>query len=180
MTGLADLAAAACFGISAIYHITGRTPTGLKWDLSGISILLAVCILLPVHSAFACLPAVRALYQILFLVTITATAVIVHMDLPEHLHVPSYVAIVVFTSIPLCHWIYISSAQEVQTFLPQLLGVYAVWGGCLCVFMLEFPKGYHHELWHILTVVAVYFSMWQWANHVQYRCSVECKRGFGL
>ena len=48
---LGDFGAAACFGISTAYHLTGRTPKGLKWDLSGISFLLAICILLPVHSA---------------------------------------------------------------------------------------------------------------------------------
>jgi len=147
---LASFVAVLTFGVSTLYHLAGRSPQMLKWDMTGISCMLAMCILLPVHTGFSCFPAVRALYEALFLVTVVFTTLIVHCDIPDELHVPIYTSVVGLTVIPLFHWMYISGEDEVRMFFPRLLWVYGSWAICLLIFLTKWPRRCNHELWHVL------------------------------
>ncbi|CAJ0928892.1 unnamed protein product, partial [Mesorhabditis belari] len=187
------LASQMCMLFSALYHTFGCQSTSrrrkfLNLDVFGISAGLLGMYLSGIYTAFYCFQDCLQsyLYFLLALLCIAAYLPSKREKLlkkgsrvgPLHL---VYSALVLAGLLPTIHWISMHGGiwgQQVQTWLPNMIVVYALTGGAFFFYVTLIPEslspgtfdvwGSSHQWWHLLILAAMVIWHRAGMNHLEY------------
>lgn len=186
-------AAVVCFTLSSLYHIfrclsVQAYNRWLKVDLFGVTVMMAGSVLTPIYVGFACWSDIRKFYFIGFAIIFVVIGVLFsapRLYAPHWLNVGLRVAAILFTLCPLVHWTVLSSHEEVEKFLWQLLVTYLLYAAGVCFFVGRIPErwmpgrfdiwGHSHQWWHVILVLAAAWSITMLDAIGRYRLQNQCR-----